>query len=724
VPSAPDFHLNNHFQPDLTMSVNLKSKQATTGITAILVIAIVVVLNFLVGALGFGNFRIDLTEDRIYTLSQGTKNILSRLNEDEPVTIRFYHTTDDRVMPNVLKPHVRAVEDLLLELVKASGDKIILETIHPNPNTEEEDKAREDEIQDMGPVNQEGDKIYLGLAIQCLDQKEVIPFLNPPAPNEGSAIEYDIARAIAKVSKPAKNIIGVMSAIPVMGSPMFPFQRQRGQEPWVVVQQLRADYEVVEVPMGTDKIDSNVKVLLVLHPADISESAEYAIDQFLLGGGKVVALVDPNSVVAQAFSGQQNPMTGQQNMINTTSDLKNLFKSWGIGFKSDLVVADMNYRGMLQGRNNPTALQLPADAISRDDRITSGLNSLVMVTAGSFSIDKRDGIIADTLATSSEESAMIDISEAEKARSPQGLSNFTSSGRKQILGIRLTGKFKTAFPGGKPAKAADRPDTGGAQDEAKPAAAAATPATPAATPPAAPAPTPSPAPAPVVAPPATAPAAPATAVPAAAPAPAAEEPKKEEPKKDDGSLKESANSEGVVILLSDVDMLYDAFCVQQDPMTGQLVSRTGNLPMILNAVEVLSGGGDLLQVRNRKSAVRPFSTIKEMREKVESRFRPQLMALESEREKIAEKMGALRLKRDSKGKGFIVDPQQQKDLEALMQNDVELSRKMREIKKDQNKEIEYTKTMLKWLNFLAVPLLVSCAGILLAIRRRAATAAV
>lgn len=666
------------------MSVNLNSKQATTGITAILVIAIVVVLNFLVGGLGFGNFRIDLTEDRIYTLSQGTKNILSRLNEDELVTIRFYHTTDDRVMPNVLKPHVRAVEDLLLELVKASGDKIILETIHPNPNTEEEDKAREDEIQDMGPVNQEGDKIYFGLAIQCLDQKEVIPFLNPPSPSEGSSIEYDIARAIAKVSKPVKNVIGVMSAIPVMGSPMFPFQRQRGQEPWVVIQQLRADYEVVEVPMGTDKIDSNIKVLLVIHPADISEGAEYAIDQFLLGGGKVIALVDPNSVVAQAFSGQPNPMTGQPGgMINTSSDLQKLLSAWGVGYKKDLVVADMNYRGMLQGRNNPTALQLPADAINRDDRITSGLNSLVMVTAGSFSIDKRDGIDANILANSSEESAMIDLTDAEKARSPQGLTGFTSSGRKQILAVRLTGKFKTAFPNGKPAKPAGSPETGGAQDEAKPATPAAAPA-----------------------------------------AEKKEEPKKEEPKKDDGSLKESANSEGAVILFSDVDMLYDAFCVQQDPMTGMLVSRTGNLPAILNAVEVLAGGGDLLQVRNRKSAVRPFSTLKEMREKVESRYRPQLMALESEREKIAEKMGALRLKRDSKGKGFIVDPQQQKDLEALMQNDVDLSRKVREIKKDQNKEIEYTKTMLKWLNFLAVPLLVSCAGILLAIRRRAATAAV
>jgi ABC-type uncharacterized transport system involved in gliding motility auxiliary subunit len=723
------------------MSVNLNSKQTTTGIIAILVIAIVVVLNFLVGGLGFGNFRLDMTHDGLYTLSQGTKNILNRIQPDEPVTIRYYYTTDDRVMPNVLKPQVRAVEDLLLEMVKASNDKIELQTINPNPNTEEEDKAREDEIQDMGPVNQEGDKIYLGLAIQCGSQKEVIPFLNPPGPNEGSAVEYDIARAISKVIKPAKNIVGVMSAMPVMGSPMYPFQKTQGEGPWVIIQQLRADYEVIEVPMTTDKIDVNIKVLLVLHPADISESAEYAIDQFLLGGGKVVAFVDPNSVVAQAFSGRPNPMTGQQTNISNTSDLKTLFKSWGIGFKSDMIVADMNYRSMMQGRNNPTALQLPAQAINREDRITSGLNSLFMVTAGAFDLEKREGMDANILATSSEESELIDVTAAEKARTPQGLSSFTASGRKQVLGLRLSGKFKTAFPSGKPVKPQGRPDTGGAQEEAKPisvttppvsvsAAPAVAPAAPApvvAAPAVAPAPAaaaPAVAPAPAAAAPAVAPA-PVTATPAVAPAPIAAAPAAAPaPKKDDGSLKESVNGEGAVVLFSDVDMLYDAFCVQQDPMTGSLVSRTGNLPMILNAVEVLSGGGDLLQVRNRKSAVRPFTKLKEMREKVESGFRPQLMALQADRQKLAEKMGALRLKRDSKGKGFIVDPQQQKDLEALMLNDVELSRKEREIKKLQNKEIENTKTAIKWANFLIVPLFVTAIGLLLAMRRRTVTAAV
>ena len=154
------------------------SKTAAVGITTLLTIAVIVAINFLVGGVGFGNFRLDLTEDGLYTLSPGTKNILSRINADEPVTIKFYSTNDDRVMPNLLKPHARTIEDLLLEYEKQSNGSVSLEVIHPNPDTDDEDKAKDDEIRGM-QVNQEGDNIYLGMAIHAGNQKEVLPFLNP-----------------------------------------------------------------------------------------------------------------------------------------------------------------------------------------------------------------------------------------------------------------------------------------------------------------------------------------------------------------------------------------------------------------------------------------------------------------------------------------------------------------------------------------------------------------
>ena len=385
--------------------------------------------------------RLDLTEDGLYTLSTGTKNILGRINPDEPVTIKFYATNDDRVMHNLLKPHARSIEDLLLEYEKQSHGNVTLEVIHPNPDTDDEQKAKDDEIRGM-TVNQEGDQIYLGLSVQSLDRKEILPFLNP---EDATAFEYDVSRAIAKVIKSKKTIIGVMSAMPIAGVPSMPFQQQRGPEAWAVVQQLKADYEVRDLPMTTAKIDPDITVLLVVHPADISKSAEFAIDQYLLGGGNVIAFVDPQSLLAQAMSTQPNQMTGQPgNMITTSSDLPTLFKSWGISYLKDMVVADMNFRGVFQNRPIPTALQLPNKAINQDDHVTHGLQSFTLMNAGAFGIDRKDGLNVVTLASSSEASEMIDTAAAEKLRR-EPMVNFTPSGKKQVLGVHISGKFKTAF---------------------------------------------------------------------------------------------------------------------------------------------------------------------------------------------------------------------------------------------------------------------------------------
>lgn len=667
--------------------MNLNSKEGTAGITALLVIAIVAAVNFLVGGLGLFNFRVDLTEHKLYTLSDGTRNILERINPDKPVTIRYYVTTEDRVMPPILKSHARTIQDLLLEFQKAAPGKVILEKLIPNPNTEDEDRAREDDLQGM-QVNAEGDNIYLGLAIQSAAQKEVLPFLNP---NEETALEYNVARAIQKVAKSSKTVLGVMSAMPIMGSPMFPFQRQRGQEPWILIQRLRMDYEVREIPMSTDTIDADINTLLVIHPADITETAEYAIDQYLLKGGKVIAMVDPQSLIAQAYSGQPNPMTGQPGgVINTASDLPNLFKAWGVSYDKSLVVADVNYRTMMQGRQNPVALRLPKEAINKDERITADLQSLMLMSAGALEAESKDGLTATVLAHSSEASEKIDTTEAEKLRR-ESLTNFSPSGQRQPLVVMLSGKFKTAFPGGKPKAPADSPETGGAEEDAG------------------------------------APKAEAQAAAKQEEAPAKKEEAKaevaapkQEASQDDGTIKESSNSEGMVILFADADMLYDAFCVQQDPMTGGLVATNSNLPLMLNAVEVLSGGGDLLKVRSRASTQRPFTKMDELRENVEKDFRPKLKSLQSDLDSIAQQMGPLRVKDG----GIIADPAQQKKIEELMRKQSDINREIREIKKTQNKQIAFTESIITLLNVLAVPLLVVAVGLILAIRRRVSTAAV
>ncbi|MBN8419653.1 MAG: Gldg family protein [Verrucomicrobia bacterium] len=650
--------------------MSASNKTAAAGVTALLIIAVIFALNFLVGGVGFGNVRLDLTEDGLFTLSQGTKNILSRINSDEPVSIKFYATNDDRVMPNILKPHARSIEDLLLEYEKQSNGGVSLEVIHPNPDTDDEDKAKDDEIRGM-QVNQEGDHIYLGLTVQCLDRKEVLPFLNP---EDATAFEYDVSRAIAKVIKPSKTVIGLMSAMPIGGVPSMPFQQQRGPEAWAIIQQLRSDYEVREVPMTSDKIDSDITVLLVVHPADITKTAEFAIDQYLLGGGNVIAFVDPQSLLAQAMSSQPNPMTGQPgNMITPSSDLPSLFKAWGISFQKDMVLADMNYRGNLQGRLMPTALQLPGQAINQDDRVTAGLQSFTLINAGALDIERKEGIDVITLATSSEASQLIDTAAADKLRR-EPMVNFTASGKKQVLGVRIAGKFKTAFPDGKPAAPAGPKETGGPEQDASAPGAAA----------------------------------------AAAKAPE---------KKADNSLKESKDSERNVILFSDADMLYDAFCLRQGDLGVGLVTTGGNLPMLLNAVEVLVGGGDLIQVRNRKSPVRPFVKLKEMRETVEEKYRPQLVELEKERQDLAEKLSKAKPQLDLKKGALIVDQSTMNNIKEMEKNSKTIDKEVRNIRKEVNKEVEFRKTLIKTLNVLVVPFLVGVVGLVFAMQRRTRTAA-
>jgi ABC-type uncharacterized transport system involved in gliding motility auxiliary subunit len=721
------------------------NKKITTSITLLVVIAIVFVLNYLVGGLGFGNFRWDVTEENLYTLSSGTKNILDRISPDKPVTIRYYATTDDRVLPPQLKPFCRTLEDLLLEFEKASNNKVVLEKIAPNPNTEEEDKAREDELQGQ-QVNNEGDQIYIGLAIQSGKTKEVLPFIHP---REESQLEYNIARAISKVCATGAKVVGVMSAMPIQGSPMMPWMQQQGQQPpWAMIANLRRDYEVREVPFNTASIDSDIGVLVVVHPANITEETEYAIDQYVMKGGKVIAFVDPMSIMAQQYSNQRpNPMMGQQapTMINQTSELKNLFKAWGVGF-TDQVVADMNYRNAIFGRVNPTSITLPAEVINKDDRITSELQSLMMLGAGSFKVEKTDGVSSVILVESSENSELIDTTAAEKLRR-EALMSFNPSGTKKALAVRLTGKFKTAFPSGKPASpGGDTKESGGAQDDPNAPKPAATP--PAASTPAASTPAPAPVaappapPAPVTTPPAAeaakappapkgqsaqlsvtpAPAPPPVAAPPSAPAPAAPaaaEPKKDEAKKDD-TLKESTG-EPMILLFADSDMMFDGISMAQDPMGGGLMNS--NMALFFNAVEVLTGGGDLLSVRSRASTTRPFKKLDEMKSKLEEEFRPQLMQLDQKLQSTAAEISTLKLKRDKKSGTFFIDPADVAKLENLQAAQVDLNKKIRELKKQQNKKIDRTETMITVANVLGMPVVVVLIGILLALRRRAATAA-
>lgn len=652
----------------------MKSKLSSNTLNLIIAIAIIVVVNYIVGGLSFLNFRADLTEKNIYTLSDGTKRIISGLSPDKPVTIRLYVTRDNRLMPQWAQAYSATVQDLLLEFEKNSGDKIKLEKIDPRPNTEEEDKAVADDIQGY-TVNEQGDKAYFGLAIQCLQQKEVIASLNP---NEEANLEYQVARALGKVSKTKRSVIGIMSPMPIAAPAMnFPGMPQRQPPPWVVVQQLRQDYDVREVAMSSTKIDDDVSVLILVHPAGISEQAQFAVDQFLMRGGKMVAFLDPQCLVAKAYD---NP--GQMGMAPTSitppsSDMPALLKAWGIRYDQGLVTADMNYRTQAgRGRAVPTFLTVDRAGINRDEPVTSALEVVQLFSSGSFGIESKEGISYTKLIESSENSEMIDSTAAEQAQR-EGLKTFNPDGKKKTLALRLSGKFKSAFPDGPPKdttpvdNAPKLPGGTGGEDKKD----------------------------------------------AGAPADKAEK-KEDKP----ASLKES-NGEAVVFLFGDADMQYDMFALESDP-SGRVmpIARNSNIPMLLNTVEMLTGGKDLIDVRSRAVTKRPFTKMQEIKSAVEGKYRPLVEQKQQELQKVVDEITAIGgVKKDSKGMGVITINQAQ--LKELRDKQAAIQKDIREFQKEQSREKDRTEMIITALNILVVPLLLVIFGVSLAMRRHALRAA-
>ncbi len=424
----------------------------------ILMLAIIIAVNVITGV---KPVRVDMTQEKAFTLSAGTKAILKKI--DTPVKIRFYCTQSETATPETvyLKSYARKVEDLLQEYKQIAGKNLVIEKYDPQPDSDAEDSARLDGLE---PQPLQGvDQFYLGLAVSLADERVALPFLEPGREKQ---LEYDITRAIARVFTPEKPTVGIMSGLPVfgeMGNQMMMQMGQQGTPPWTLIEQLKQDFNVKRIDLTADKIDDEVKVLLVIHPKDISDKAQFAIDQFVLRGGKLIAFLDAQSVLS---SRQQNPMMGGP--AGTSSSLDKLLKAWGLQFDTSKVVADLNFKMQLRGQNGqpteaPAFLALTADGINRDDIVTGPIDNIWLPLCGAFTGEPAAGLTEAVLLHSTKESQLVDGFMAGMG-GDSILSGFKPSGVEYKLAVRLTGKFKTAFPAGQPE---DKPEAGSTNSVAK-----------------------------------------------------------------------------------------------------------------------------------------------------------------------------------------------------------------------------------------------------------------
>ena len=376
--------------------------------------------------------RADLTDGKLYTLSDGTKKVLRNL--PAPVKVKLYISQGESV-PVQLRSFAQRVEDLVREFAAASNGNLRIEKYNPRPDSEEEDAAALDGIEPQQLVT--GEQFYLGAAVSQLDRKQTIGAISP---QRERLLEYDLVRAIARVGTTQRSKIGLMAGLPVLGERFNPYTRQ-SSEPWVLATELKREYDVKEVPMSAKEIDKDINVLLLIHPRDLQPEQEYALDQFVLRGGKLIAFVDPYAYFDQA---PQMPGIPPQ---PSSSNLPTLFKAWGIQFDPNKVLSDVVFGSGGGARYTPTVLSLNRTALSRDDIVTGSIETLLYAFGGAFQVKPVEGLKVTELIRSSPNSMLVDNMSATKS-GDEATRAFKPSGKSLPLALRLTGKFKTAFPQG------------------------------------------------------------------------------------------------------------------------------------------------------------------------------------------------------------------------------------------------------------------------------------
>lgn len=623
------------------------------GVVAMAIILIA--FNVLAGAF---KERIDLTKEKAFTLSAGTRAILRKL--DTPVKIRFYCSQGEPSAETVfLRNYAKHVEDLLAEYKQIAKGKLTIEKYDPQPDSDAEDSARLDGIE--GQMLRNGEKFYLGLAVVQLDQKESIPFLDP---NRERLLEYDLSRAITQVGTPDKPVVGIMSPLPVFGMPSNPMMMrmgQQGQQPWVIVNELKNDFNVQRVAMDVDKIDDGIKLLVVIHPRDITDKAQFAIDQFVMRGGKLIAFLDP---LPMTDTREQNEMLGS--MPNSGSSLDKLVKAWGLSFDTTKVVADMNYKMQLQGRNGqpqdaPAVMDVTGAGLNNEDIVTSQIDNVWLPYAGAFIGTPVQGLKETVLLKSTKDSQLVDGFMAHLS-GESVMKDFKPSGVEYALAVRLSGKFKTAFPNGPPEdkKDDDKKDAGKKADEKKP----------------------------------------------------------------EDFLKET-QKDNTVILVGDADMLYDRVALQPiQTLFGTAYSpANGNLSFAQNAIEQLTGDSNLIGVRSRATVSRPFTRVKAMEAAANEKFQSEIKRLEDSASEAQRKINELQQQKTDKDQRFILSPEQTAELAKLRTEEAETRKHLKQVQKDLRKEVVSLQDTVKWVNILAVPLAVMASGIVIAFVKRNKTSA-
>ncbi len=623
------------------------SRRTLTVFAIVLALVLLAALNTF-AALELGRYRLDLTEEQAYTLSPGTRRLLEQL--DEPISLRLYVSRAVRENSPFLAAYAERVRDFLEGYVDASGGRIQLETVDPEPYSEEEDRAVGFGLRAI-QLDAETSGYFGLVGTNSTDDVAVIPILSP---ERERFLEYDVTRLIYRLAYPERPVVALLSGLPLNADPTNQFR------PWRIYELLQDQFQLRWLAGEVRRIEDDVQVLLLVHPQGLSDVTLYAIDQYVLRGGKLMVLVDPHAE-AQAMRRQQ-PGAG-----DTSSTLDKLFDAWGIVFDKDRLVADPLVArqvqmplsgGRVQVLDYLAWLALTGDRLDRQHPITADLERIHLASAGA--LERAEGAEGAwiPLLVSSDQAQLVDAESQRLFPDPLGLlRNYRPDGKVRVLAAILSGRLPSAFPEGPPEDA----EAAGEGREPQEAA-------------------------------------------------------------EDGEgprhLAE-AQAEATVIVVADTDLLEDRSWLVRQRIAGREVELpiADNADFLANALDWLAGSEVLVQLRGRQLTFRPFERLVELRRQAEQRYRAKEQELVQRLEELQNKLRSLELP-VGEGDGTVLDARLREEIERIRDEILETRRELREVRRRLREDIERLQTTVRFANIGAVPLLVALIAVGVGLVRR------
>lgn len=608
---------------------------------------------------------LDLTQEKTFTLSEGTFKTLREMQE--PVTLRFFYSTKLGETVPTYGAYAARVRALLERYAALAGGKIRLEILNPAPFSEDEDRAVAFGVQAV-PVDQSGEQVFFGLVgTNTVDETDKIAFFHP---SREPFIEYDLTRLIRNLSNTKKKVVGIITSLPFQGQ----FTPGGMQPPWPIYNEIGGVFETKMI--SDEKIPDDVDVLLIAHPAALDDKVLFAIDQYVLKGGKAIVLVDP---VPESAPRRRTMFGG--GMVGPGSDLPKLFKAWGIEIKPDKVATDADLAlrvSASEGGRQVAARYVAwldlragkgtANNINRSDPVTAGLSQVIMATSGII-LKAKDGTTKITpLLFTSNTGSETDANKLRLQPDVVGLLREYKPGKEPLnLAVRINGKVKSAFPEGAPKPKEEPKKEEAKKDEPK------------------------------------------------KDEPKKEEAKKEEPKKDE-ALKESKGDIDVIVV-ADVDFLQEQFWAREQNFFGETlrIPYTGNADFLMFALDQLSGANALKGLRGKGIAARPFTKVEQLQADAEKRLRAQRADLEKRYKEIQDKLKDVRTK-GADGK-IELTADQQAAVVQFTRELLRIRREQRAVHFEARRDYEAMDRTLKLANIGAVPVVVGLIAIFVGVVR-------